>query len=946
VPDGGLWIGSNSGDVSFLQGGKLTNYPGTGQLSRHFISSFCKDGRGRIWLAEFGVGLFLFEEEQWKRVGADWNFTGNPHTIFEDDRGTLWVGSTDRVEYLPLGKNSFQLAVDKLQNVYSLAESRGGTMWMAELGRAVSPIRMPHMDAKRLQPEIDVGSGGILFDDQSSFWITTAGDGLRRIPFPEKLDGQRITEFSDAAEKFTQKNGLSSDYVSCILQDREGNIWVGTGSGIDRFQQRALVPVELPPGTSEMSLAPQENGTIQVSSSNRNLMQIIGGRAIELPAGPIAFNGSRIRDGFILESSYVRDPAALLIHPPNRVVFGTYYHPSYVERAHILSFDQTFYPGTGTLQEAVKRGESSIRAFTIDSSGRKWYSIAAVGVFRVEKNGWTSLESLGGPKESASSEFGDATGKVWFGFRNSVVALDGSTPRTFSARDGIAIGEVLCIKGSASGLWIGGETGVSFFDGTRFRSMLPVAEQAFAGVHGMVVTKGQGMWLAANRGIVFVPEKELQSFKANPEYQVQVRVFNALDGLSEDVQKTPIDRSAVQGTDGKIWFATTQGVVWVDPKNIPVNRLPPPVTIEYLTADTRRYDLYGLVRLPPRTNSLQIHYAALSLSVPERVRFRYQLEGVDRGWQDVDTRRDAYYTNLGPGSYSFRVIACNDDGVWNETGAISTFVIAPAFYQTWWFLLIDIAFAVGLLWFFYLYRLNRATAQIQERLGARMEERERIARELHDTLLQGFQGLMLRLQAVLKTLPAEEPTHQMIESVLDRADQVLLEGRQSVRDLRVEGAGSNELSGTLARCGEELAEDSASLFSLSVVGTSQALAPIVFNEVYRIGREALINAFQHSQATKIELELTYADTQFCLRIRDDGAGIDPDILGAGRSGHWGLSGMRERAQKIGAHLNIWSKPGAGTEIELTISGKVAYLQDGRQSLWRRMKRRFRKPVED
>jgi signal transduction histidine kinase len=293
----------------------------------------------------------------------------------------------------------------------------------------------------------------------------------------------------------------------------------------------------------------------------------------------------------------------------------------------------------------------------------------------------------------------------------------------------------------------------------------------------------------------------------------------------------------------------------------------------------------------------------------------------------------------------FHVIACNEDGLWNEVGATEKFLIEPAFYQTWWFRLMYVLLGISLLWVFYLYRLNRATAQIQERLGARMEERERIARELHDTLLQGFQGLMLRLQAVLKTLPTEEPTHQMIEGVLDRADQVLLEGRQSVRDLREEGTDGNELSHALAHCAEELAEGKTSLFSLSVIGTPQALGPIVFNEVYRIGREALINAFQHSKAAKIELELTYADAQFCLRIRDDGAGIDPDILGAGKPGHWGLSGMRERARKIGAQLNIWSKPGAGTEIELTIPAKVAYPQEGKESLWLHMRRMLRRSTE-
>jgi len=384
----------------------------------------------------------------------------------------------------------------------------------------------------------------------------------------------------------------------------------------------------------------------------------------------------------------------------------------------------------------------------------------------------------------------------------------------------------------------------------------------------------------------------------------------------------------------------------VDPAHLEYNSMRPPVHIEGIIADRKSYSPREGLRLPPLLRDLEIDYTALSFVTPKKMLFRYKLENHDTEWQEAGTRRQVFYTDLPPGRYRFHVIACNNDGVWNETGDALNFSIAPTFYQTAWFRMVLFVLAAGVLWLFYFFRLQRATEQIQERLGARMEERERIARELHDTLLQGFQGLMLRLQAVLKTVPAEEPTHQMIESVLDRADQVLLEGRQSVRDLREEGAGGNELSGALVRCGEELAEGKASLFSLSVVGPPQALAPIVFNEVYRIGREALINAFQHSHAAKIELELTYSDSQLCLRIRDDGAGIDPDILGAGKPGHWGLSGMRERARKIAAQLNIWSKPGAGTEIELTIPAKVAYPQEGKESFWPRMRRTLRKSIED
>ena len=257
-------------------------------------------------------------------------------------------------------------------------------------------------------------------------------------------------------------------------------------------------------------------------------------------------------------------------------------------------------------------------------------------------------------------------------------------------------------------------------------------------------------------------------------------------------------------------------------------------------------------------------------------------------------------------------------------------------------MLLCVLLAAGALWTLYLYRLRLATGQIQQRLGAQMEERERIARELHDTLLQGFQGLMLRFQAVNRALPNDDPTRQMIEKVLDRGDQVLLEGRQRIRELRAEVIGGDDLPNALATWGEELAKDHTAEFSVSVVGSPQMLNPVVCNEVYRIAQEALSNAFHHSQASKIEIELTFTGDRLSLRIRDDGKGIGEDILSTGRIGHWGLSGMRERAQKIGADLTVWSSAGSGTEIDLKIPSRVAYPRSNKKSPWDRVKRSLRK----
>jgi signal transduction histidine kinase len=362
------------------------------------------------------------------------------------------------------------------------------------------------------------------------------------------------------------------------------------------------------------------------------------------------------------------------------------------------------------------------------------------------------------------------------------------------------------------------------------------------------------------------------------------------------------------------------------------------VFVDAIKADKKQYPLVDLVRLPAMSRDVEIDYTALSFPIPERVRFRYRLDGWDKDWQDASTRRQAFYTNLRPGSYRFHVIACNGDGLWNDTGATLDFSIAPRYYQTAWFQILCGLVLILLAWLLYLLRLKQATARIQERLGARLEERERIARELHDTLLQGVQGLMLRFQGIMKTLPADQPTHKMMNDALDRADELMLQARQGVKDIRAAGMAESDLPDMLKSCAEDLRQDHAASIKLTFAGTPRPLDVTVCAEVYRIAREAMTNAYQHSGAPNIEVDVTYESDYFRVSVRDDGQGIEPRLLSIGKAGHWGLSGMRERAEKIGGRLRILSQRATGTEVELTVPGRLAYAKTVSPSLWDKIKR--------
>jgi hypothetical protein len=384
--------------------------------------------------------------------------------------------------------------------------------------------------------------------------------------------------------------------------------------------------------------------------------------------------------------------------------------------------------------------------------------------------------------------------------------------------------------------------------------------------------------------------------------------------------------SIAQTPDGYLWLGTEFGLR----RHLPSNALPPPVHIEHMTADGRTYDPMSNTRLPPLVRDLVIDYTALSFVAPEKVLFRIKLEGLDREWRDVGNRRQAFYSDLPPGNYRFQVVACNNSGVWNTAGASVSFSIAPVYYQTTWFRAsLLLAFSV-FLWALCRLRRRQLAWQFNAGLDGRVSERTRIARELHDTLLQSFHGVLVHFQAATNLLPGhpEEAKHKF-ESIIDQAARAIAEGRDAVQDLRSSTVVANDLARAISAVGVELAVGASDLDSaivcVNVEGTPRNLHPILRDDVYRIAAEAVRNAVRHAGAHLIQVDVQYGDRQLRLRIRDEGKGIDPKVLDdRARAGHWGLPGMRERAELIGGRLEVRSRIGWGTEIDLSIPASTAY----------------------
>ena len=462
-----------------------------------------------------------------------------------------------------------------------------------------------------------------------------------------------------------------------------------------------------------------------------------------------------------------------------------------------------------------------------------------------------------------------------------------------------------------------------------------------------VISDDQGdLWLYAACGLIEIPKDEVQRWWGEPEGKLRARVFDALDGVQSGVSHF---NSSSKGPDGRLWFANASIVQTVDPAHMTGNAVPPPVHINGIVADRKSYPPQAAVKLPALTRDLEVDYTATSFAAPKKVLFRYMLEGHDAGWQEPGTRRQAFYNDLRPGRYRFHVIASNNDGVWNEAGAFLDLSIAPAYYQTTWFRLLCGAAFLLVLWFIYQFRLRQLQRQFNIGLEARVNERTRIARELHDTLLQTLHGLMFQFQAVRNLMPRRpDDAMRSLDDAIDETEKALAESRDAIQGLRSEPIAKGDLAELLRATSQELATSGSGnqappVFDLILEGERRILSPATKNEICRIAFETLRNAYHHAHAHRIEAEIQYGAHMLRLRIRDDGQGIDPKVLQeGGKSGHWGLRGLRERAERIGAKLDFWSEAGAGTEVQLAVPAAVAYetLPDsGTSKVFRRVRSR-------
>ena len=897
APDGSLWIGTGSGIAEIKDDAlkALTN------SSR--VNAIIRDKDGTIWYTRSrvhdnggplckvaGNDVQCYDKSE----GVPFSYA---EPLLEDALGNLWIGSSTALLRWKTGFGtslSPKLAKSNegLRGVAALALGPNGSLWVG-LGRKGAGLGLQRFDNGRWTSfrtanfdgdKISVAS--LYRDTENTLWVGTDNQGIYRIR-------------GDEVDHFTSADGLSDDTVNAFLEDREGNMWMLTTRGVESFRNLKVISITAHEGLSFPVPGPllaARDGTVWIG--NDGAVDKVWPDQVHAVQSKDALPGQRV-------TSLYEDRDGQIWIGTDRGLFA-YAHGKYTP---IRSKDGS---SLGLVLSVAQDTEGVVYAAA-------W---ARKELVRIEKG--QVREELKDPAGfTASFLLAASDGGIWLGLANGELAryLHGHV-EVFHYDNGQKPGVVHQLLVSPNGELIGvTATAVVGLHSGRLQLLTTSNGLPCNAAYGLVFDSEQNLWLYTQCGLVKIAADDLKNWWEHPDAHLPVSVLDALDGVQPSL--APFVPTAVRSLDGRLWFANESVVQVLDPHHLTRNPVVPPVHIEEVIANRKGYPPNDALRLPPRIRDLEIDYTALSFVNPAKVHFRYMLEGHDEQWEDAGTRRQAFYTDLRPGHYRFHVIASNNDGLWNEAGSTLSFSVAPAYYQTKLFIAMWVALAICLLMLLHWLRMRYAMNALSARFDERLAERTRIARELHDTLLQTIEGSKLVADDALdQSDPSRLRT--VVEQLSEWLGRAIDEGRAALHSLRTSTTETNDLAEGLRRATEECRMFSPMSTSLSVQGEAQEMHPVVRDEIYRIAYEAIRNACVHSKASQLHVELSYAH-DLIIHVRDNGVGISPAFLREGKGCHFGLTGMRERAERIGAKLKISSNGDSGTDIMMIVPGRIAFL---------------------
>ena len=960
TPDGYLWIGTDRGIIRFDGINFQTFEAGSAASTIGPVRKLLVDGNGTLWIllqntkllryrdgtfnlvqgeAENGItalgqgaenavllsslamgvlaykdgsfvhasGKALAQRQNAYQTAADfsWSTSIAPHRVIEPTAagislaattdGKIWLGTQDRGLLFLDGGEVHTVALElanlrvncflPLENhELWIGTNQGALLWNgAKLTREGIPSSLRNVEVLSM-----------VRDRDSNIWVGTTRTLIR------------VNE--SGVSSLAQENRSPDNRTTALFEDREGDLWIGGAQHLERLRDSAFVTYSLPRQESTGALYADPEDYTWIAGAEGGLWRLKAGKYEAVATAGLA--------GDVVYSITSAGPDGLWIGRQH----GGLSHLQYAEGA-LIAKTYTQHDGLA---------ENSVYAVFESRDHAIWAGTLTGGVSELRNGHFTNYTTADGlASNTVSSITESADGTIWFGTPDGLTEKSAEGWRTYRLADGLPSADINCLfRDSAGVIWIGTAEGLAFFSAGQLHVLAADYAPLHEPIFGIAEDKTGSLWLTTADHVLHVRRPAL-----NDKEMPDVREYGLADGLSgtEGVKR---DRSLVADPHGRIWFSTNRGLSVVNPTRGTVNPMPALLQINAVLADGTPLDLTAPPRVPKGREKITFRFVGMSLANEERVRYRYRLDNFDTSWSEPGITREATYNSLAPGPYRFRVAASNSDGLWNGTEAAIDFKVEPELWQTWWFRLAAMLSVAFMALTAYRVRMRQLTRLLSVRFEERLAERTRVAQDLHDTLLQGIYSASIHFDLANNRVPGDSPAKPAIERGVDLLSQVSQEGRNALRSLRSRQTSSDGLEQALSLLPKEFDLPESIDFLVTAEGEPRALRPLVRDEVYLIAREAVINAFHHAQPTRIEVEVDYVSRNLRVLVRDNGSGIDSQLLRIGRDGHWGLAGMRERAEKIGGRLKMLSGVDAGTEVELSVPGALAYKERPPGKFWK------------
>jgi len=909
-----LWAADDRTHLFRYSGGHLVGPLADSGKRPHRAGAVSRTQDGWLLFASDTQGLVEYERGKAQVLLDPSAITSSPTAVAQGADGSFWIGTRNK----GVVHSALTRGAPEVQHIANLPDTKINCL----LPIAASTLLLGtdkgllsiHNGRLIQQTDGELGILGILSLASSrngDVWVGTDGRLFKASAKDIDADG-RIHSLDSSAVRFP---------ITSLFEDRAGNLWIGGPEIIERYRANGFATY-----LSSAGLPCNNCGSIYVDDYTNLWFAPWSGGLFRLVHGSVQS----------IKVAGLTDDTVYSIAGGGGEVWVSRRNGG-VTRFRIQ--DDVFESTTYTRQNGLP--ENAVYSIYRAPDGTVWAGTLNKGLSRFKAGNWQTFTTQDGlPSNTISVVTGNAAGDIFIGTPDGLGEFRNNHWATYFARDGLPPGPIESLfLDDADTLWIGSSKGLSFLQSGTLHVPTSAPQPLFGEIFGIAETTGW-LWITTGNHVLRVRRSALlnDSFGAG-----DYREFGVTDGLpsAEGVKR---NRSVVEDNRGRVWFSLRQGISVLDRSAFARPAFPITTRTDGMLVDGKLIAPDDHIRVPAGRHRLTFRYAGVNVSNPESVRYRYRLHNVDSDWSEPTRLREVDYTNVPPGWYRLEVMARDADGRWSGHEATVSFAVEPAYWQTWWFQVSSVAAVMLLAWGLYRLRLRQMTARMDLRYAERLAERTRIARELHDTLLQSFQGLLLRFQTVSNLLPTRaEEAKQKLDGAIDQAAQAITESRDAVHDLRSSAALGSDLGAAITALAKEFTADQTSRdcadVQVRVEGTPRELNPIGRDEVYRIAAEAFRNARRHSAARRIEVEIHYNESQLRLRIRDNGKGIDQNMLdGDWVSGHWGLRGMRERAELVGGNLEVWSRLGSGTEVELIIPASAGYGTSPRRSVFARNNR--------